>query len=92
MGRECHRKDCMCSSWYLLKRLFGVKNNMEEAMFVSCLGFFFEQLWKEHTKWNKARQLSLLSDHYLHRSTHSSGTTVTEDINGRTLPPAIKHH
>lgn len=40
MGTECHRIDCMCSSWYLLKRLFGVKNNMEEAMFVSCLGFF----------------------------------------------------
>lgn len=50
MGRECHRKDCMCSSWYILKRPFGVKNNMEEPMFVSCLGFFSKQLWKEHTK------------------------------------------
>lgn len=73
MGREWHRKDSMCSSWYMLKRPFDVKNNMEESMFVSCLVFFFKQLWKEHTKWNKAKQLSLLSDHYLHRSTHSSG-------------------
>lgn len=48
MGRESHRKDCMCSSWYLPKRPFGVNNTWKRQCLWAVWGFFWTALEGAH--------------------------------------------